>query len=101
MNVKEEETRHIAMLARIKISDEEAKFYSKELSSILSYVEKTKEVDIKEAASKEGKTEDKEKLGFSEDALFSFGDRDKLLNAAKAEKDGFIKIKATLDKDNE
>ncbi|MEI8230351.1 MAG: Asp-tRNA(Asn)/Glu-tRNA(Gln) amidotransferase subunit GatC [Candidatus Peregrinibacteria bacterium] len=39
------QVRHIAKLARLEISDAEVEKYSRELSSILSYIEKLKEVD--------------------------------------------------------
>jgi len=44
--ISKEEVRHIAKLARLGINQEEEKF-SKDLSSILDYIEKLKEVDVK------------------------------------------------------
>jgi len=38
---------HVAKLARIEISEKEKEMYSKQLSSILNYVEKLNEVDTK------------------------------------------------------
>jgi len=38
------QVRHIAKLARLEISDDEVEKYAKELSAILDYVEKLKEV---------------------------------------------------------
>ena len=40
------EVEHIAKLARIGLSDEEAKKYQKDLSAVLDWVEQLKEVDI-------------------------------------------------------
>ncbi len=45
MNVDETTVRRIARLARIKITDEEAKNLEKELSGILNWVEQLGEVD--------------------------------------------------------
>lgn len=45
MHVDEATVRRIARLARIKITDEEAKGLESELSSILDWVEQLKEVD--------------------------------------------------------
>ena len=45
MHVDETTVRRIARLARIKITDEEAKGLEKELSGILDWVEQLKEVD--------------------------------------------------------
>lgn len=45
MQVDEATVRHIARLARIKVSDEEAKGLEKELSGILDWVKQLNEVD--------------------------------------------------------
>ncbi len=45
MAVTKEQVKHISKLARLKLSDEELGNYSKELSSILSYIEKLNELD--------------------------------------------------------
>jgi len=45
--IKLEEVEHIAKLARIKFSKKELKQLQVELSSILDYIDKLKEVDIK------------------------------------------------------
>jgi len=46
MHVDEATVRRIARLARIKISEEEAKGLEKELSGILDWVEQLNEVDV-------------------------------------------------------
>lgn len=46
INLKEVE--HIAKLARLNLSDSEKEKFQKELSLILDYIEKLKEVDVKE-----------------------------------------------------
>lgn len=43
--ISETEVRHVAKLARLELTDEEVKKYSKQLGSILEYVEKINEVD--------------------------------------------------------
>ena len=48
MNVDETTVRRIARLARIKITDEEAKSLEKELSQILNWVEQLGEIDTKD-----------------------------------------------------
>jgi aspartyl-tRNA(Asn)/glutamyl-tRNA(Gln) amidotransferase subunit C len=48
MNVDETTVRRIARLARIKITDEEAKSLEKELSQILNWVEQLGEIDTNE-----------------------------------------------------
>lgn len=44
--LSKEETEHIAKLARLGLSGAEIERYQKDLSSILDYIEKLKEVDI-------------------------------------------------------
>jgi len=45
MHIDEAQVRHIALLARLKPSDEEVKMFSGQLSAILDYVEQLNEVD--------------------------------------------------------
>ena len=47
MAISLKEVEHIAKLARLGISEKEKGKYSKELSKILDYIDKLKEVDIK------------------------------------------------------
>jgi len=46
-NLSHDDVRHIAKLARLNLSDEEVKKYSKELSSILEYVDALQKVETK------------------------------------------------------
>jgi len=46
--ISKEQVKHIADLARISLSEEEVVKFQKELSSILDYVEKLKEVETKD-----------------------------------------------------
>ena len=45
MKLSKEEVKHIALLARLGLSEEEMEKYTQQLSSILDYVEQLKEVD--------------------------------------------------------
>jgi aspartyl-tRNA(Asn)/glutamyl-tRNA(Gln) amidotransferase subunit C len=45
MKLSKKEVEHIAKLARLELSDEDAGVYSKQLSDILDYVEKMQAVD--------------------------------------------------------
>jgi len=45
--ISKEEVKHIAKLARLGLTEPEIEKFQKELSSILDYIEKLKEVDIK------------------------------------------------------
>jgi aspartyl-tRNA(Asn)/glutamyl-tRNA(Gln) amidotransferase subunit C len=44
--INKEEVRHIAGLARVGLDDKEVEKYSKDISSILDWVEQLKEVDV-------------------------------------------------------
>ena len=48
--LSEEQVRHIAKLARIKLSDKEVKKFSKQLTDVLDYVNILQEVDTKNVA---------------------------------------------------
>ena len=46
MTIDLEEIKHLEELARIKLNDKERELYSDQLSSILEYVNKLREVDV-------------------------------------------------------
>ncbi|UMX47488.1 MAG: Asp-tRNA(Asn)/Glu-tRNA(Gln) amidotransferase subunit GatC [Candidatus Nealsonbacteria bacterium DGGOD1a] len=48
--LSKQETQHIAKLARLGLSEEEIVKYQKDLSDILGYIDKLKEVDIEGVA---------------------------------------------------
>ena len=43
--IDEQQVRHVAMLSRLKLSDQEVATFSRELSDILQYVQKLSELD--------------------------------------------------------
>jgi len=45
MEISKEEVEHIAILARLSLSEEEKELFGSQLSSILSYIEKLNELD--------------------------------------------------------
>ena len=45
MKITKEQVEHVAKLARLAITDEEKERYSQQLSNILTYIEKLKELD--------------------------------------------------------
>ena len=45
MRITKEEVEHVAKLARLAITEEEKERYSQQLSNILTYIEKLKELD--------------------------------------------------------
>lgn len=46
MPISREEVKHIASLARLKLSEEEITLYSRQLSDIITYVDKLKELNV-------------------------------------------------------
>jgi aspartyl-tRNA(Asn)/glutamyl-tRNA(Gln) amidotransferase subunit C len=48
MKISEEEIEHIALLARLSLSDDERELFISQLSGILDYMEKLNELDTKD-----------------------------------------------------
>ncbi|MGI6454794.1 MAG: Asp-tRNA(Asn)/Glu-tRNA(Gln) amidotransferase subunit GatC [bacterium] len=46
MSISRDEVKHIALLSRLELSEEEVDLYTRDIAEILDYVEKLKEVDI-------------------------------------------------------
>ena len=46
--LNDEQVRHVAKLARIKLTDEEVKKFGKQLSNVLEYIDVLSEVDTKD-----------------------------------------------------
>ena len=90
MQVDEATVRRIARLARIKITDAEAKGLVKELSGILNWVEQLKEVDTSavEPMTRVVPIELKKR----EDAVTDGGKADQILKNAPMAEDGFFVV---------
>jgi aspartyl-tRNA(Asn)/glutamyl-tRNA(Gln) amidotransferase subunit C len=48
MSLDTEKIQHIASLARLKVSDQEAEHYAQELSKVFGYIDELKMVDVKD-----------------------------------------------------
>lgn len=92
--LSKEEVQHIAKLARLGLTEEEIGKFQKELSSILDYIEKLKEVDVRQVspASHAVKLEN----AMRQDAVKPNDGGEKLLNLAPDKKDGFLKVKSVF-----
>jgi aspartyl-tRNA(Asn)/glutamyl-tRNA(Gln) amidotransferase subunit C len=90
--LSKEEVKHIAKLARLGISPEEEERFAKDLSSILDYIEKLKEVDVSgaEPACYAVLVEN----AFRKDEIKSGTASEKILSQAPETKDGFLKVKS-------
>jgi aspartyl-tRNA(Asn)/glutamyl-tRNA(Gln) amidotransferase subunit C len=97
--ISEKEVKHIAKLARLGLTDKEVGKYQGELSKILDYIEKLKEVEI-------SKTEPTSHSVLVENVMR--GDREteklknqktkKLLELAPETKGGYLKVKKIMGK---
>ena len=92
--ISKQEVQHIARLARLGLTDKEIEKYQKELSSILDYVEKLKEVDISgiEPTSHSIKVENV----MREDEAKGKSAGNKLIDLAPDKKDKYLKVKPIL-----
>jgi aspartyl-tRNA(Asn)/glutamyl-tRNA(Gln) amidotransferase subunit C len=92
--ISKQEVEHIAKLARLGLGDEEIEKFQEELSSILDYIEKMKEVDVSgiEPTSHPIKIENV----MREDKESAFGSEEKLTDLAPDKKEGHIKVKSIL-----
>ena len=94
--ISKQEVEHIAKLARLGLTQAEIKKFQNELSSILDYIEKLKEVDVSEIEP----TSHSILLEnvFREDKSQKSNSRvvEKLIEAAPEKKQGHLKVKAIL-----
>jgi aspartyl-tRNA(Asn)/glutamyl-tRNA(Gln) amidotransferase subunit C len=89
-----EEVKNIASLARIGITDEEARKYQKDLSAILDWVEELKTVNV------EGVEPTAHIIGMKnimrEDKAGEFGNVGEIKKMFPEEKNGYDKVKSVL-----
>jgi aspartyl-tRNA(Asn)/glutamyl-tRNA(Gln) amidotransferase subunit C len=100
--ISKEEVKHIAKLARLGLTEEEIEKFQKDLSSILGYIEKLKEVDVSkiEPASPSGVAlrashAVKVENVMRKDEAKPFTNK-KLLDLAPEQKEGFLKVKSVF-----
>jgi aspartyl-tRNA(Asn)/glutamyl-tRNA(Gln) amidotransferase subunit C len=92
--LSKEEVKHIAKLARLGITPDEEEKFAKELSSILGYIEKLKEVDVAgvDPACHAVLVENV----FRKDEVKNGTASEKILSQAPETKDRFLKVKSIL-----
>jgi aspartyl-tRNA(Asn)/glutamyl-tRNA(Gln) amidotransferase subunit C len=92
--ISKEEVKHIASLARIGVDEKEIEKFSQDLSGILDWVEKLKEVNI------DGVEPTAHITGVSnvtrEDNMADFADKNKIVDLFPEKKDGYCKVKSVL-----
>ena len=92
--ISRDETKHIAELARIGVSEKEVDKFSKDLSAILDWMKELEEVNIKNiepmahiSGVKNNLREDREK---------EFLNREEIIKLFPEEKDGYDKVRAVF-----
>jgi len=93
-----EDVKHIADLARIDFSIQEFKQLQKELSLILGYIDKLKEVDIKEIEPTSHSVLIKNVLRKDNAKYESVPNSKSLVNLAPSKEKSFIKVKSVFQK---
>lgn len=94
--ISKQEVQHIAKLARLGLTGKEVEKYQRELSSILDYVEKLKEVDVAniEPTSHHLKVENVTRKDEARSTKPEV--RRKMMGLAPETKDGYLKVKTIL-----
>lgn len=95
MSISIEEVERIAKLSRLSLGDDEKQKFSKELSSILNYLDQLKEVQDKVDVKP---FEDPDSVNFMrDDVAESLTPPSELIKLAPASEDGFYKVKSVLE----
>lgn len=94
--ISNKDIKHIAKLARLGLTPEEVERFRGELSTILDYVEKLKEVDILEVAPTSHSLEIENVMREDEESPKSKVQSSKLLDLAPEIKNGYLKVKSIL-----
>ena len=91
--ISKQEVQHIAKLARLGLTEKEIGKYQKELSSILDYIEKLKEVDVSKITPTSHSIE-MENVTRNDESLKLKVQSSKLLDLAPETKNGYLKVKS-------
>lgn len=96
MKLTKEQVNHVAKLARLGISDKEKRKFQKELSDILDFVEKLKQVKAERVEPTAQVTGLENVTRKDKGRAKTKQEREKLLNLAPQTKDGYVKVKTVL-----
>jgi len=94
--ISEKDVQHIAKLARLGLTEKEIAKFQKELSKILDYIEKLKEVDVSEIepTSYSVRVENVMRKDIENEKLKI--KNEKLLELAPERKNGYLKVKKII-----
>jgi aspartyl-tRNA(Asn)/glutamyl-tRNA(Gln) amidotransferase subunit C len=87
-----EEVKHIAELARIGVSEKDVERYSKDLSSILNWVEELKKVDVEKISEVNYISGMENSL--REDKVEKFSEAEKIIELFPEKKERYDKVKS-------
>ena len=94
--ISKEEVEHIAKLARLGLTEREIEKFQKELSSILDYIEKLKEVDVTGVEPTSHSILVENIMREDQESLKLKTQNSKLLDLAPDKKDNYLKVKQVL-----
>ena len=97
----EKEIKHVAQLARIKITEKEEEKFKKELSAILDYINKLGEVNTENVDplyQVTGLVNSMRSDDYRRDFVIDEDLNKKLIGQAPDKEEGFIKVKSVLNK---
>ena len=95
MAISKQDVEHVAQLARLELKDTEKDKYTQEIGEILDYVAELNQTDTSNVAVV-GQITDLSNIA-REDNITNENNREKLLQNAPAQKDGFIKVKKVFE----
>ncbi len=94
--IKKKEVKHIAKLARLGLTEKEIEKFRRELSKILDYIEKLKEVNISKVESTSHLIKLENVMRKDEESEKRKKKSEKLLALAPETKDRYLKVKSIL-----
>jgi len=94
--IEKETVKHIAKLARLALSEKEIEKYQKELSKILEYIEKLKEVDVSGVEPVFHPLKIKNVVREDAEVKRDIGEIKKIIELMPERKNGYLKVKKVL-----
>lgn len=94
--ISEEEVKHIAKLARLGLTKKEIGKFRKDLSKILDYIEKLKEVDVSKTEPTSHSIPIENVMRKDEAGEENLERRKKIIEMAPEKREGYIKVKSIL-----
>jgi len=94
--ISKQEVKHIAKLARLGLTEREIEKFQKELSKILDYIEKLKEVDISKVEPTSHSVLVENVMREDQESQKSKVKSQKLMDLAPETKNGYLKTKPIL-----